>query len=152
MKNTPKILVIWFLMGSIYYALEGLYRLPRGGYANILMLFIGGLCGLAVGSINQFPKFYKMKVINQALIGTFITLLIEFLTGCILNIGLGMHIWDYSDLPFNVLGQICLPFAFIWFLLMPLAIWLEDAIRNKLFGEGTYYTLKSIYVEFFTLK
>lgn len=152
MKNTSKILIIWFLMGSCYYVLEGIWKIPKGGYANIVMLLVGGLCGLAVGSINQIPKFYNMKIIYQSLIGALITLCIEFLSGLVLNVWLGLGIWDYSNLPFNLLGQVCLPFGLLWFLIMPLAIWLEDTIRYKLFQEGTYYSLKQIYLEFITFK
>lgn len=152
MKRMAKILSIWFLIGAIYYALEGFYRLPRGGYANVIMLLVGGICGGLVGSINQIPAFYNMKIIVQSLIGTIITLVVEFLSGLILNIYLGLHIWDYSRLPFNILGQICLPFALIWFIMMPLAIWLEDTFRYEFLGEGQKYSLLSIYLEFITFK
>lgn len=152
MKRMAKILSIWFLIGAIYYALEGFYRLPRGGYANVIMLLVGGICGGLVGSINQIPAFYNMKIIVQSLIGTFITLIVEFLSGLLLNVHLGLHIWDYSQLPLNIMGQICLPFALIWLLLMPLAIWLEDTFRYNFLNEGQEYSLISIYIEFFTFK
>ena len=152
MNNTAKILTIWFLMGTFYYVLEGIWRIPQGGYANISMLTVGGACGLLIGSINQIPKFYNLKIIYQALIGTAITVIIELISGIILNIKLGLHIWDYSDLPFTILDQVCLPFTILWFLLMPLAIWLEDIIRYILFDEGEEYTLFSIYKDFITFK
>lgn len=152
MKNTAKILLIWFLLGAFYYALEGIWRIPKGGYANIAMLAVGGLCGLLVGGINQIPKFYNMKVIYQSLIGTVMTLLVEFLSGLVLNVWLGLGIWDYSNMPFNILGQVCLPFALLWLLVMPLAIWLEDRIRYLVYHEGTSYSIKTIYWEFFTFR
>ena len=136
MKNTAKILLIWFLLGIVYYALEGIWRIPDGGYANITMLAVGGLCGLAVGSINQVPRFYNMKIIYQASIGAAITLLIEFISGVVLNIWLGLAIWDYSHLPLNICGQICLPYALLWLAIMPFAIWFEDKIRYLVFKEG----------------
>ncbi len=76
-----KLLIIWFFMGMVYFTIEGLWRIPQGGYANIVMLPIGGLCGLLVGSINQIPKFYKMPVIVQSFIGMIIVLVVEFAAG-----------------------------------------------------------------------
>ena len=154
MKNSSKmmkILLIWFILGTLYFTLEGIWRIPKGGYANIVMLPIGGLCGICVGSINQIPKFYNMKVIYQSIIGALIVTFIEFISGLVLNCYLGLGIWDYSNLPFNILGQICLLFSLIWLSIMPLCIWLEDKIRYVLWNEGSNYSLKSIYVEFITL-
>ena len=152
MKKMLKILLIWFLIGILYYALEGIYRIPQGGNANVSMLAVGGLCGLAVGSINQIPRFYNMKILYQSLIGTIMTLVIEFVSGVVLNIWLQMGIWDYSHLPLNLLGQVCLPFALLWFAMMPFAIWVEDKIRYLLFHEGTDYSLRQIYKELVTLQ
>lgn len=153
MKNSfklLKILIIWFILGMLYFTLEGIWRIPKGGYANIIMLPIGGFCGLLVGSINQLPRFYDMKVIYQSLIGAGLVTLVEFLSGCFLNLYLNLGIWDYSNLPFNLLGQVCLLFSFIWLLIMPLCIWIEDTIRFVLFHEGYPYSLKSTYIEFIT--
>ena len=148
MNKVFKVLVIWFIFGMCYFTLEGIYRIPKGGYANIAMLFVGGLCGVLVGSINQIPKFYKMAVWKQAVIGTVLTLVVEYISGYILNIKMGLDIWDYSDMYFNLNGQVCFEFAVIWFLLMPTAIWLEDYIRFTFWGEGEKYGLKDIYSEF----
>lgn len=153
MKRLLKLLAIWFIIGTLYFVLEGLWRIPTtGGYANIIMLPIGGLCGLAIGSINQIPKFYNMKIIYQALISAVIVTLIEFLSGCILNIWLGLGIWNYSNLPLNICGQVCLLYSFLWFLISPFAIWLEDMIRYKLWNEGEYYSIISIYKDLITIK
>ena len=152
MSRVFKILSIWFIFGMCYFTLEGIYRIPKGGFANLIMLFIGGLCGVLIGSINQFPKFNNMAVWKQAAIGTVLTLIVEYASGYVLNIKLGLNIWNYSDMYFNIKGQICLEFALIWFLLMPIAIWLEDYIRFKFWEEGYEYSLKDIYIKFIRLK
>ncbi len=122
MSRVLKLLCIWFLMGMVYFVIEGIWRIPKGGDANISMLFVGGLCGLLIGSINQIPKFYNMSVFKQSLIGTGIVLVIEYIAGYILNIKMGLDIWDYSDMFFNINGQICLEFGLIWLLLMPASV------------------------------
>lgn len=152
MKRIIKLLTLWAIIGSMYFVLEGIWRIPSGGYANIVMLPIGGLCGVCIGYLNQLPRFYNMKIVYQCCISTCIVTLIEFISGCILNLGLGLNIWDYSHRPFNVLGQICLPYSVLWFLISPIAIWLEDYLRYKLWQEGSYYTLSSIYKDLITFK
>ena len=42
---------------------------------------------------------------------------------------------DYSNMPFNIYGQICLPFTVIWFFLSFLAIVADDFLRWLWFGE-----------------
>lgn len=152
MAKTARLLALWFLLGEQYFVLEALYRFAfkRGERAHIAMLAVGGLCCVAVGAINQVPRFFKAPVILQAAAGAAITLLVELLSGYILNIWLGLAIWDYTGLPGNVAGQICLPFAGIWFLLMPFAIWLEDSTRWGFGWDGQQYSVASIYRDFIT--
>ena len=33
------------------------------------------------------------------------------------NLVMGWNVWDYSSMPLNLYGQICLPFSGLWFLL-----------------------------------
>lgn len=152
MNKLFKILFLWLIIGSMYFVLEGIWHIPSGGYTNIVMLPIGGLCGICIGAINQIPKFYNMKILYQCIISTAIILFVEFLSGCILNLWLGLGIWDYTGLPLNILGQVCPLYGILWFLLSPLAIWLEDYLRYKLWNEGEYYTISSIYGDLITFK
>jgi uncharacterized membrane protein len=121
MKRT----LLWLLIGgAVYYMIEGIWN----GYAHIVMALVGGICFLLVGGINQLPVFFTASMRLQALIGTAIVLCVEYISGLVINVWLGMNIWDYADMPFNIHGQICLLFAFLWFLLVPFGIWLEDFI------------------------
>jgi hypothetical protein len=152
MRKAARLFALWFLLGEQYFILEALYRaaFKHGERAHIAMLAVGGLCCVAVGCINQIPRFYNAPVWIQASIGTAATLCIEFLSGYILNIRLGLGIWDYAGLPGNVAGQICIPFAVVWFLLMPFAIWLEDATRWGFGWDGKSYSITSIYRDLVT--
>jgi hypothetical protein len=127
------------------------------------MLVVGGLCGVLVGLLNQHPRFYTARIIWQSALGAVIVLAVELGAGIVLNIWLGLAVWDYSGLPGNVLGQICVQYGFLWLLLMPFAIWLEDTARwliyswDKLTGQNRYappiqspYTIVSVYKDFFT--
>ena len=68
-------------------------------------------------------------------ISMFILTACEFITGVIVNIWLGLGVWDYSTLPFNILGQICLPFSLLWIIISCLAIILDDYLRYWIFNE-----------------
>lgn len=153
-----RLLIIWAALGCMYVNLEICFR----GHSHPSMMIVGGLCGVLVGAINQRPGFYRAPVIVQSVAGAVIVLAVEFVAGCILNLWLGLGIWDYSNQPGNVLGQICPAFGLIWFFIMPLAIWAEDTARFMIwayelavYGKASApldispYTLKSVYADFF---
>lgn len=96
--------------------------------------FLGAVCFVSIGAINERIE-WDMVIWKQMLIGSVIITVLEFMCGCIVNLLLGWNVWDYSSLPFNVCGQICLPFSLIWFGLSFFAIILDDYIRWTLFEE-----------------
>lgn len=143
-----RIFILWFCLGMIYLTIEGFWR----GWTNIVMLPIGGFCGIAIGAINQSSRFYKTKMVWQSLIGAIIVLIVEFVSGLILNVWLDLGIWDYTGKFGNIAGQICVQYGILWFFLMPFAIWVEDYLRWLFWQEDTPYSVLSIYRELFTFK
>ena len=120
-----------FLLGGVGYAgLEVLWR----GYTCPVMVVIGGIGFLLVAGLNR--RLSGFLPLLSLLGGTGITAL-EFCSGLCLNRWLGLNIWDYSDLPLNLLGQICLPFWGLWCLLAAGAAALEGVLRHWLFA-GTW--------------
>lgn len=71
----------------------------------------------------------------QGVIGACFITAMELVSGLILNVWLGLGIWDYSAIPLNFMGQICLPFSILWVLLSVVAVVLDDWLRYWLFGE-----------------
>ena len=126
LNNTTKNIIIFIIFGISYYLLEILWR----GYSHWTMIIVGGLCGLLIGLINEITP--KMNTILQMLLGSVIVTIIEFVTGYIINIKLDLNIWDYSNLKFNILGQVSLLFSVLWFFLSYIAIKLDDYIRNNI--------------------
>lgn len=123
-KKILKNIFIFNIFGTIYFILEILYR----GYSHPTMYLVGGICGFFIGMINEITP--KMKMLYQMLLGSIIITLLEFISGYILNIKLGLGIWDYSNLRFNFMGQICLEFWVCWFILSYLIVKLDDIIRS----------------------
>ncbi len=130
MTSALKYLFLFSFGGIIYVIIEMLWR----GYSHWSMFILGGLCFLLLGLINE--KYTRdIPLVLQMLFGTFIITSLEFIAGCILNLWLGLNVWDYYDLPFNILGQICLPYMFLWFLLSPVCIIVDDYMRYLFFGS-----------------
>ena len=126
LKNT----ILCFIGGAIYYLIEIAWR----GYSHWTMCLLGGFCFLCIGLINEFFT-WEIKIWKQAIYGTALITVLEFFSGCIINIWLGWNVWDYSNVPFNVLGQICLPYIILWFPLTIVGIVLDDYLRYWLFNE-----------------
>lgn len=136
--RTVRPLVLFGIGGLIYYGIEMLYR----GHSHWTMYFVGGICFLLIGAINEVIP-WEMALWKQAVIGALIITAVEFVSGCIINLWLGWNVWDYSNLPFNVLGQICLPFSVLWVVVSVFGIILDDYLRYWLFGEDKpQYKLK----------
>lgn len=125
-----KAAALFLIGGFLYILIELLYR----GYSHWSMFLVGGLMFWAVGRINDVLA-WETPICLQAFIGGTMILLVEFVAGLLLNIWLGWGIWDYSNRPFNVLGQICLPFWAAWIALSVPIILLDDFLCWKMFGE-----------------
>lgn len=122
--------ILFILGGFLYYLIELFYR----GHSAWQMVVVGGLCFVLIGLINEvFP--WSMPLVLQIVIATLLITAVEFISGLILNIWLGLRIWDYSNLPYNLYGQVCLYFTLLWLVLSPVAIVLDDWLRYWMFGE-----------------
>ena len=134
MKSIMKIICKNFFLllagGMIYSCIELLYR----GHTHWTMIMVGGMSFLFCGSVNEFLN-WDMLIWKQMLICAVGITVIEFISGYVLNIVLQLDIWDYSRIPFNLLGQICLPFSVAWYILSLPAIILDDYMRHWMFGE-----------------
>lgn len=130
MKQLVKYLVLFLIGGYIYYTIEILFR----GYSHWTMMILGSVCFILMGVWNEIWS-WEVPLWKQMLLGGFTTTLLEFITGCIVNLWLGWNIWNYSSIPLNILGQISLPFTLIWCGLSLVGIILDDYIRYFIFGE-----------------
>lgn len=116
--------------GFLYVLIELIFR----GHSHWTMFLVGGLCFWLIGLINEIIP-WEMPLWRQCIIGAALITAVEFAAGCVINLCLGWDVWDYSNLPFNVLGQVCLPFMALWFFLSAVGIALDDYLRYWLFGE-----------------
>ena len=117
-----KYLSLFLTGGMVYYFLEIFTR----DYSHYSMIICGGLCMIACGGL---------PIPLQMILSSGIITLFEFVTGVIVNLIFHVGVWDYSYLPYNVMGQICLPYSVLWMFLSLIIIFVDDGIRHFLFGE-----------------
>lgn len=130
LNNLVKSVLLFFIGGLLYYLIEIAWR----GHSHWTMFCLGGACFVCIGLINEILP-WEMPLWKQGIVGALIITVLEFAVGCIVNIALGWNVWDYSDVPFNIHGQICLPFSVLWFAISLIAIVLDDYIRYWAFDE-----------------
>lgn len=123
--------MVLFLCGAVGYAgIEMVWR----GHTHWTMAILGGALFLLLGGLNEwFP--WDMPLWLQCICGASIVTDAEFIAGLVLNVWLGLGIWDYSGMWGNLLGQICPQYIFAWVGLSLVAIVLDDWLRYLLFCE-----------------
>lgn len=101
-----------FAIGAVCY---GLIEIVWRGWTHWSMFLTGGACFVALYRI--FAKIAHYSMMLRCLIGGAVITAFEFCSGCVFNKLLKLKVWDYSDRPFNLKGQICPLYSFMWVLL-----------------------------------
>ncbi len=120
--KTARYLLAFGIGAVVYSLLEILWR----GYTHWTMTLTGGFCMVLLMFISAAPLALPLKWLAGAAAIT----LIEFTVGCIVNLALGWHVWDYSFLPLNLLGQISLIYSGLWFLLSIPAVYICEKLQT----------------------
>ena len=144
MKSFVKYLLLLTFSGYIYVCLELLFR----GRSDITMMFCASICVIPMIYLNNIFT-YNVDFLLQLILCTIFATWIEYIFGYIFNTD--YHIWDYRNMPFNISGQICLPFSLLWMviaaLVIPLMDWIDYHIFNYKPEIKPYYKIcgKTIY-------
>ena len=112
------------IAGGIYLLIELAWR----GRTHWTMLLLAAAIFVCAGILDECenpPPFWA-----QVTIGTIIATALELAAGLLLNVRMGLGVWDYSNLPGNILGQICPQFTVAWALLMIVSIKLENIMHK----------------------
>lgn len=117
--------------GMLYVALELAWR----GWSHWTMFILGGICFVALGFINEVLP-WEMPLWQQMLLGACIVTALEFLTGGLVNLWLGWGVWDYSNIPGNIMGQVCPQYFVLWLPVSLIGIVLDDWLRYWWWGEA----------------
>lgn len=130
MKKISEYLVLWTLGGTIYYTFEIIFR----GFSHWTMFVLGGFCMVFAALQGMWVKWQDPLWLQVLRCTVFVTAG-EFITGVIVNKWLGWNVWDYTDQPLQLFGQICGPFALLFSGLCVLGIILSGYLLYWLFGE-----------------
>ena len=115
-----------FAVGGFSYAgIELIWR----GHTHWSMLAAGGVCLLLMFEI--FSSCQNLSLLYKALIGAAVITGVEFVFGMIFNYWFKMNVWDYSNNKFNILGQICPLYTFLWGILSIPASYLCTNLKRK---------------------
>jgi uncharacterized membrane protein len=110
------------------YFLYSLVEIVGRGYTHWTMSLTGGIILAALYSINSLRSLTLWK---SCFIGALLITAVEFAVGIFDNIIMHWEVWDYSDLPLNFMGQICLFFSLYWYILCIPAYYLCRSIRKR---------------------
>ena len=102
-------ITVFILGGMAYGLMEVLFR----GHTHWSMVITGGACVLTLYLIMDWTM--NLPLVVAALAGAGIITFYEFCVGMLVNVSFGWHVWDYSSMPGNILGQICPLFTGLWF-------------------------------------
>ncbi len=112
--------------GLSYNLLELLWR----GRTHWSMFFIGGVCFELIGLVVRRVRVpYTAKCGLCALTIT----VIEFISGCIINLWLKLAVWDYGTMRFNIKGQVCLLYSIFWLVISAVVMPLYGLLYKQLF-------------------
>jgi uncharacterized membrane protein len=115
-----------FTLGGLIYAL---IEISARGYTHWSMVLTGGLCLTLMYEIEIRTNLSPWV---KYLIGATIITTFEFLVGVVVNLTMHWNVWDYSELPLNLFGQICVPYFFIWYLVSILGFGLCNVLAKRL--------------------
>lgn len=114
-----------FLIGALGYSLiEVLWR----GYTHPSMALLGGFCLIMIYYVNKI--LLNLPRTAKAFICAILISIAELLCGILVNVVLKLNVWDYSNQPLNLLGQICPLYTLLWFCLSYIILYIID--KNRL--------------------
>lgn len=137
-------MLLWTWGGTAYYFLEVVWKLLREEPERIswTMLVVAVILCIPVERCGaELP--WSCPLWLQALCCAILVTAVELMSGLILNLWLGLNIWDYTDLPGNFLGQICPQFSALWWglclMFIPVFDWLRWTVEG---GTKPHYTMR----------
>lgn len=130
-NNLNKYSILFMIGGALYFLIEIFWR----QYSYFSMFVLGGLCFVLIGLVTEYLSKLRYSLLIQQFTASLIITLLELIFGLVLNVGLGLDVWDYSNTNFNFMGQICLEYSILWFFLSLPSIIIYDYLKYWLFKD-----------------
>lgn len=136
-------MLLWTWGGTMYFLLEVAYKTISGRPEAIswtMLVLAVVLCVPVERCGAELP--WDCPLWLQALCCAALVTAAELAAGVVLNLWLGLGVWDYSQMPGNLWGQICPQFALPWWglclIFIPVFDWLRCAVAG---GEIPTYRI-----------
>ncbi|MCM1082198.1 MAG: putative ABC transporter permease [Clostridium sp.] len=120
--------LLWLTGGIAYFYMEIMFR----GYSHYSMIICGGFCFLFVGQVGLSLLYGKSRffIVKIMAASALIITTLEFITGLIVNVIFDLEVWDYSRVKGNIMGQVCLPYTFVWGVMGLLCVYMTYMIQK----------------------
>ena len=113
-----RILAYFIIYSVAGYIIETLYgMITKGVWESRQSFLYGPFCGIyGLGAVvmilclHKFPKKYNILFIGGFIVGS----IVEYVISWFGEVILGVKWWDYSNMPLNLNGRICVYFSVFW--------------------------------------
>ncbi len=116
-----KIFLYFIIYSVLGYIIETLFGLVTKGVIESRKSFlVGPFCGIyGLGAVVMILALKNMKQNNFSLFfgGFLVGSVVEYLVSWVGEMFFHVMWWDYSNIPFNINGRICVQYSFFWGLL-----------------------------------
>ena len=113
-----RILAYFIIYSVAGYIIETLYgMITKGVWESRQSFLYGPFCGIyGLGAVvmilclHKFPKKYNVLFVGGFIVGS----IVEYVISLFGEVVLGVKWWDYSNMPLNLNGRICVYFSIFW--------------------------------------
>lgn len=123
---------------------QWLYPFPAEGIAVVLIILI--LYPLKEAILRKTGGRMGLTLFLSFLANALVCTSIDFTTGITANAD--YHLWDYREMPFNFMGQICLQNSIVYSIAATIIVWLVYPAIEGLMGRIPKYAQNAIFVGF----
>lgn len=140
--------IFWYFLiySFLGFLLEVVFaRVTRSGKQDRKCMILLPLCpvyGLGALLIVQLPAAVQSRPLLLFLCGALAATAVEYFMDWFYEKALGVRFWNYSSLPWNLNGRVCLLFSGAWGLLsLALVAWAHPAIARWVSAIPAVWTL-----------
>lgn len=133
MYTLSEMLSFFFIYAFLGWCMEVSYAVLNTGRFKNRGFLNGPVCpiyGFGMSLILLLVEPVQDNLFLLFVFSTLLTTALEFITGFILEKIFGAKWWDYSKLPFNINGYVCLKFSLYWGLICTFVIKIIHSLIN----------------------
>lgn len=113
-----RILAYFIIYSVLGYVIETIYgMITKGVWESRQSFLYGPFCGIyGLGAVvmiiclHKFPRKFNTLFIGGFIVGS----IVEYVVSFVGEMLLGVKWWDYSNMPLNINGRICVYFSVFW--------------------------------------